>query len=57
VQTVHPCANDSTRARQRFALSLRAAGFRIITVLFTRRSNQEAGFDLFFKLGLRNVWA
>jgi hypothetical protein len=57
MQTVHPFANDSTLARQRFALSLRAAGFRITTVLFTTGGESEAGFDLFFKLGLRNVWA
>ena len=41
--------------RQYFASSFRAAGLRMTTVLLTRKVDE--GFDLFFKLGLRNVFA
>jgi hypothetical protein len=46
---------DSTRPCQYFASSLPAAGLRMTTVLLTRWMDE--GFDLFFKLGLRNVFA
>jgi hypothetical protein len=53
---VQPRANFSTWARQRLARSLFAAGLRITTVLLTHQK-WKMGFDLFFKLGLRNVSA
>jgi hypothetical protein len=44
------------RARQRFARSPRAAGLRMTSVSVIR-DELGPGFDLFFKLGLRNVSA